>query len=663
MKRNLAALLLAMMLILCGCGSKNESAAAEEPAAEPTVEETVPATIPEDGNPDDVTCKGSYTAQGDSNAVVAASGTGELTNEQLQVWYWAEVARYQQENREVAPDFDRPLDVQPCEIDASVNSWQQYFLKQALSSWHTAQALVQHSVEIPVPTEEAYQPNLANTEKYVTGMPAGEVLYGYYPHYRPNSMHQAYLDTLPQTLADLAKEKGYASTAAMAQDAFGTGEEAVQTFADTYNLAYMYFTHLSHYVEPTQEELDAYYAEHAGDFTDREKLVDFRQILLIPEENEESGWTVTVAADGTVTAPEEAWAACEAEAQTMLDHWQRKNQGTEAAFGNTAHFQSQDTGMGKDGGRYLGIRQGELTDVLDAWCFDAARQSGDTAIVRSAYSVHILYFSGTRETAQVEAEAAYYTQAQQAIIAEAEAMFPMAVQYDRIVLQEAAATVSSSEMLYPDVAHERFPEVPLYLQQDYPNTMYGGELLRRGGCGITSFAMLASYMMDDELTPPEMCDLYGRYNTPNGTDGALFNVEPAIMGFYLIEKTYDNRLAKAALEEGHLVISVQHPGYWTTAGHYIVCERMNENGQIQVRDSNIYNFARWPAAGHKEDQHKWGNIIANGSGFWIYDYKVTRVDGCSRCGNPDGLTKNLLHTDYVCSKCDTALLRRNTYMN
>ena len=40
MKRNLAALLLAMMLILCGCGSKNESAAAEEPAAEeiPVVE-------------------------------------------------------------------------------------------------------------------------------------------------------------------------------------------------------------------------------------------------------------------------------------------------------------------------------------------------------------------------------------------------------------------------------------------------------------------------------------------------------------------------------------------------------------------------------------------------------------------------------------------------
>ena len=662
MKRNLAALLLAMTLILCGCGNKNAPAyATANEQTVPATEETVPATIPEDGDPNDVTCKGSYTVQGDAAAVVALSGAKELTNEQLQVWYWAEVAQYRQENHETAPDFDRPLDVQSCEIDDSVNSWQQYFLKQALSSWHSAQAMVQHSEEVPLPTEEAYQPNLANTEKYVTGMPAGEVLYGYYSHYRPNSMHQAYLDELSQTLAALAAEKGFADTDAMAQAAFGADAGALQAFAEDFNLGYMYFTHLSHYIEPAQEELDAFYAEHAAEYPSQEKQVDFRQILLIPEE--EDGWTVTVAQNGEVTAPEEAWAACEAKAQSMLDYWKRKDRGTEGTFGDTAHDQSQDTGMGKDGGRYLGIRKGELTGVLDTWCFDDARQPGDTAIVRSDYGIHILYFSGTRETARVEAEAAYYTQAQQTIIDAAKEMFPLEVTYSAIALQEAAAEVSASDLLYPDIAHERFPEVPLYLQQDYPNTWYGGKKIRTAGCGITSFAMLASYMMDDELTPPEMCATYGRYSQPSGTDGMLFNVEPAEMGFYMLEKTYDNRLAKAALEEGHLVISVQHPGYWTTDGHYIVCEKMNENGQIQVRDSNIYNFARIPGAGHKEDQHTWGNITTAGSGYWIYDYKVTRVDGCVRCGNPDGQTRGMLHTDYICQKCETALLRRNTYLS
>ena len=186
--------------------------------------------------------------------------------------------------------------------------------------------------------------------------------------------------------------------------------------------------------------------------------------------------------------------------------------------------------------------------------------------------------------------------------------YPMEVDYTGIGLTEEAAQNSVGDLLYPDIAHERFPEVPLYLQQDYPATMYGGFPIRTNGCGITSFAMLASYLADDELTPPEMCAAYGRYSHYNGTDGLLFNNEPAVLGFYLVEKTYEPRIARQALEEGHLVISVQHPGYWTRGGHYIVCESINEEGLIQVRDSNIFNYSRVTA--HREDAHKWGNITA-----------------------------------------------------
>ena len=237
----------------------------------------------------------------------------------------------------------------------------------------------------------------------------------------------------------------------------------------------------------------------------------------------------------------------------------------------------------------------------------------------------------------------------------------MKVTYATISLQEADGMVSIGDILYPDIAHERFPEVPLYLQQDYPKTMYGGFPIRTNGCGITSFAMIASYFADDELTPPEMCARYGRYSHANGTDGIIFNVESAVLGFYLREKTYDPRVAKAALEDGYLVISVQHPGYWTRAGHYIVCERMNDEGLIQVRDSNIYNYSRVPA--HREDVHKWGNITAAGSGFWIFDYKIREIPACSRCGNPEGVTESLLNVDYICEKCGPALLRRTTYLD
>ena len=88
---------------------------------------------------------------------------------------------------------------------------------------------------------------------------------------------------------------------------------------------------------------------------------------------------------------------------------------------------------------------------------------------------------------------------------------------------------------------------------------------------------------------------------------------------------------------------------------------MNDEGLIQDRDSNIYKYSRVPA--HREDVHKWGNITAAGSGFWIFDYKIREIPACSRCGNPEGVTESLLNVDYICEKCGPALLRRTTYLD
>ena len=677
MKHKWVILILAALL-LCGCEKKDMGMifpAQTEPAAETAVDETVPATVPADGNPEDVTCKGSYTGP-TKDVVVATSGSCRLTNEQLQVWYWAEVAQYRQENHEIAPDFDRPLDTQVCEIDASVNSWQQYFLKQALSAWHSAQALNQHSECVPLTFEEAYQPNRVNTEKYMTGMPASEVLYGYTDQYKPNSMHRAYLEELPRTLETLAAKKGYPDVKTMAREAFGASQSALEAFADSWNRGYMYFTHLSYAVEPTAEELDAFCA--GQDTAGEEMVVDFRQILLIPEDvlkpDERPLWqqrmeprepevqeAVQIAPDGKISCSEEAWRLCEEEAQGILSYWRREKGSREAYFGEIAHNNTRDTGTMVNGGRYQGIRKGQMLQVIDQWCFDPARQAGDTGILRSEYGVHILYFSGSRTLAREEAEQEYYRQQQNQRIEEAKKVFPMEVAYQVIQLQEAQALVSAGELLYPDIAHERFPEVPLYLQQDYPSTMYGGFKITTNGCGITSFAMVASYLADEELTPPEMCDLYGNYSHANGTDGLIFNNESAVMGFYLREKTYDIRAVKQALEDGYLVVSIQHPGYWTRGGHYIVLERIAEDGRVQVRDSNIYNYMRVSA--HKEDLHKWSHIIEDGSGYWIFDYKITRIPACSRCGNPEGITEKLLTRDYICEKCSPAMLRRSTYLD
>ncbi|MDY3224729.1 MAG: peptidylprolyl isomerase [Candidatus Faecousia sp.] len=626
MRRIWAALLVAALLF-GGCGKNDASAPAESAGAETTAA----ATVPPDGNPKDVTCLGSYTREGSASAVIATAGDESLTNAQLAVWYWAQVAQYRASGD--APDSAEPLDQQPCGVDDSVNSWQQYFLKRALNAWHSAAALNVRSREVPLPTEEAYQPNLDNYAEYMDGMPATRFLYGYNAYYIPNTMHQAYLDSLPETLGALAQQKGYGDAETLAQQAFGASLADVQTMAENFNRAYMYFTTLTYSVEAPEESED-----DTGAY-----LVDFRHILLVPGEE----------------TPEDTMSAFQAKAKKRLSPLTKQEKYSESTFADLAHFYSEDSATAVDGGIYRRVAKGELPAELDTWCFDPERQPGDTTVITSDDGIHILYFSGRESVRQVEAEDAALQARQADLIAQARKDYPMEVTYSEIALPEAEGTVSAGELLYPDIAHERMPEVPLYLQQDYPGTMYGGYPIRTNGCGITSMAMLASYMADDELTPPIMCARYGNYSHRHGTDGMIFVKEPPVMGFYLVEQTYDPTVAWKALEEGHVVVSVQHPGYWTRAGHYIVLQEITENGLVRVRDSNIYNYNRIPA--HVNDEHTWGSITSAGSGFWIYDYKVTRVPACARCGDPRQAGGQLTQ-DYYCRRCAAALMRRNAYL-
>lgn len=632
MKKCMIVLMAALLFLLAGCG-------AQQPAEETQPVQTVPAaTVPADGDPETVACKGSYTGQIQADTVAARVGETSLTLEHLQVWYWAQVAQYRQEGHAQSPDFDRPLDTQICEIDDSAASWQQYFLKEALNAWHTAQALVLHSQEVPLPTEEEYQPSQKNYNTYMKGMPAAELLYGYHEFYRPNSMHQAYLDSLPETLAELARQKGYADTEEMAQRVFGSTGGAVEQASQLQNLAYMYFTQLSYGIEPSQEELVAFYEGNREQYPQEETCVSIRHILLTGEETAE----------------------LEKEAAELLRYWQKKTKGGEGAFADLAYHNSQDAGSALNGGRYYRVRKGQLIPELDSWCFDPAREPGDTTVVESSAGLHILYFSEKQEGSALQAQEDYYRYRQQDLLREIRQTYPMEVDYSAIVLAEAAAQVSAGELLYPDVAHERFPEIPLYLQQDYGGTMYGNFPLNSNGCGITSLAMLATYMTDEEWTPPEMCRRYGNYSHYNGTDGMIFIHEPPEMGFYLRKNSHNVNEVKAALQEGQIVISVQRSGYWTRAGHYIVLESIDEADKVQVRDSNLYNYGR--IKGHKIDSHAWGTVTAAASGYWIYEDKVTRIPNCSRCGEDMDVTGNVLTEDYTCEKCIVALRRRDTFL-
>lgn len=618
------------VLLLCGCAPAGSN-------ADNSAETTLPsagATVPADGNPEDVTCKGTYTREGDPAAVIAQIGDTKLTNEALAVWYWAAAAQYQASGKTPAPDFDAPLDSQPCEADTTVGSWQQYFLRQALNAWHTAAALNQQSLEVPLNLEPEYQPDPEKYATYMDGMPATKFLYGYNRFYSPNTMHQAYLDSLPDTLKALAGEKGFGNTAAMAQDDFGTTQAALTDMAQLLNRAYMYFTTLTY--DLSQPEV-AYTESTDGDY-----LVNIKHILL--------------KTDGKTA--EETLAAFRKEAKTRLQPLTQTEQKSEAAFKDLAHLYSQDEASALDGGGYNRVKKGELPAELDAWCFDPARQSGDTTAITDDDGVHILYFSGRLEEAEVAAADESLASQEADLLEQARTAYPVKFAYDQIALTEGKTAISTSDLLYPDIAHERFPEIPLYLQQDYPGVMFGGFLLRTNGCGITTMAMVASYLSDELLTPPEMCRRYGGYSHRNGTDGMIFVKEPPVMDFYLVEKTYEPAKAWEGLENHHLVVSIQHKGYWTRGGHYIALQEITEDGNVRVRDSNIYNYVRVPA--HVNDEHTWASITSAGSGYWIFDYKITRIPGCARCG--DQSESSLVGENFYCRKCAPAVMRRDAYL-
>lgn len=701
-KRRLCAFLALVLGLsaVTGCGGTSTGETTGEGTTIQTECTDAAAGIPADGNPDDVTCKGSYTEQTIKGKTIAATvGQANLTLEQLQVYYWLEVASYRASGGEAGPDFDLPLDSQPCELDDSVNSWQQYFLRRALNTWHSTQALILQSEEVGLPTEEAYQPNLENHAKYLVDIPATRFLYGYQNNYHINTLHQEYLDALPQRLDELAQEKGFSDAEELAQAVAGASEKALLSYAADYNTGYAYYTGLSYYVQTGQEAVEAWFAEHEQEYADRgitqngEKYVDVRQMLVIPQvpqpekdpwnpdketENPYSQETVTVAADGTVSCSEVMWALGEEQARELLAEYEayfRKNQASaskstaDAVFADFAHSHSDDTDTAPNGGLYYHLRQGQLTQELDSWCFDEARQEGDMTILRTDCGYHILFFKGSVESWYAAAEADLTAHLLEEAVRQARESYPMTVAYDSIALEqvESTAVLTADDLLYADVAHERYPEIPLYLQQDYPNTKYGNYRLSGHGCGITTMAMLATYMADTELTPPMLCDRYGNYCYLSGTDGSLFNVTPSEMGFYLKEKTFDHRVAKAAMEQGHVVVCLQTKGYWTRGGHYLALEKLvdglegEEAQRVQVRDSNIFNYGK--LKDHKIDAFKWGTIPMDGQAYWVFEYKNVEISICSRCGDPSGTTQTLLAGEYLCEKCQPAILRRDTYLH
>lgn len=381
----------------------------EAVAVETEPEETAAPTVPADGNPDDITCKGTYTDEDAAviaarDVVVATAGDRQLTVGQLQAFYWMQVRNFLTQYGAYAAyfglDVTQPLDTQMCPDVEPAMTWQQYFLESALSAWNS-----------------------------YSSMAAEADANGY-------TMPQEQQDSLTNAAADLeetAQMYGFESGLAMVQNSLGAAAELEDyvNFMTLYYKANGYYNFLAESVEYTDEQLEAFFAEHAEGYeasgiTKDSISVDVRHILIYPE-----------GADGgnlnTEEFSEEAWQASETAANALLEQWLAGDK-TEESFAALANEHSEDPGSNTNGGLYEGVTQGEMVQAFNDWCFDPARQVGDTGVVRTNYGHHIMYFSGSHPMWRDYVQSDYVLEQTNQTVDEIEKREAFTVDYSTILL-------------------------------------------------------------------------------------------------------------------------------------------------------------------------------------------------------------------------------------
>ena len=540
------AVICCLLLSGCGIGSTGENLPAMEPFQEPTV--------PADGDPDNVTCKGSYTgdAQAAADTVVAVFGEKTLTNAQLQVYYNMAIGAFSGES---GPDWGRNLDTQLCPEGGDAITWQQYFLEGAISTWYTRQLLVSRA-------EEAA--------------------------FVPDTACQAYLDTLPEA----------------------TGENAaLLAYARDLNIGY-------------------FYCRDTLVWETRMDAVAMRYILLPKNQT-----------DGDA-------------ASELLN---QAEAGDETGFAQLALEYSRDAAAA-NGGLYIGILPQNLPQEAADWCFSGERVYGDVTLVETDDAYHILYYRGG-----VASAANIYSSVSS--LAENLSGGELTVDYSAIVLSHPENWVyTDDQLLYGDVAHENYSQVELMIQQDY-DAYYGpNRTVSSHGCGLTCFAMVATYLTDELQSPNELGPRYHYYSAPSGTDQTLFSVGPAEVGFMLAKRSYSADEAMAALANGQVVVSLQRGGIFTQGGHYLVLAGLTEDGKIIVLDPNIHNYHNGPLmeegfANGFERRYVTGHAEV----YWIYAPKQVNVPACGRCGT--GAAEGSLFAGYICPECREAETLRQAYLD
>ena len=344
--------------------------AASENAALNTTDETDPTAmnnVDQAGN----FIEHSYTVandaftEEDAAAVVATCGDAELTNSRLSYYYWQQyynfMSMYGAYASMMGLDTTKPLSEQMYD---DTHTWEDFFLQSAIRTFWQTEAI-----------------NAAAKE-------AGYVL---------DSETEEYLTSLTDAMTQEAESGEYASVDEYIQAAYGPHStmDSYTAFAREMMTASGYLSTVYGSIELTDDEISAYFDENAANYVaqniakDDPNMVNVRHILITPQADENA----ETDENGQPVLTEQNWTNAQMKADEIYKMWQ-EGDATEETFAALATEYTEDPGSMSTGGLYEEIYPGQMVQEFNDWCFDAARQVGDTAVVKTSYGYHIMYFSG-----------------------------------------------------------------------------------------------------------------------------------------------------------------------------------------------------------------------------------------------------------------------------
>lgn len=118
-------------------------------------------------------------------------------------------------------------------------------------------------------------------------------------------------------------------------------------------------------------------------YMSKQTPVTIRHILIAPTDEKNSDAQATEMSD-------KLWNEAKKKAEKVLAEF-KKGEKTSAAFAKLAEENSTD-GNASNGGIYENVTPNQMVPSFNAWCFDSARKTGDTAIVKTKFGYHIMYF-------------------------------------------------------------------------------------------------------------------------------------------------------------------------------------------------------------------------------------------------------------------------------